>query len=71
MLISVTTIPAAANVGVATAYSDWPSFCGSLAQLALNLGVIVVAGTLTLGVQRVIYLRRRARPRGPEDHRSG
>jgi uncharacterized hydrophobic protein (TIGR00271 family) len=59
VLISVTTIPAAANVGVAAAYSDWPSFHGSLAQLAINLVVIVVAGTLTLGVQRLIYLRRR------------
>jgi len=59
VLISVTTIPAAANVGVAAAYSDWPSFRGSLAQLAINLATIVVAGTLTLGVQRVIYLRRR------------
>ena len=59
VLISVTTIPAAANVGVAAAYSDWSSFRGSLAQLAINLAVIVVAGTLTLGVQRLIYLRRR------------
>ena len=59
VLISVTTIPAAANVGVAAAYSDWSGFRGSLGQLAINLVVIVVAGTLTLAVQRLIYLRRR------------
>jgi uncharacterized membrane protein len=28
VLISVTTIPAAANVGVASAYGDWTSFGG-------------------------------------------
>ena len=59
VLISVTTIPAAANVGVAAAYSDWPTFRGSLLQLAINLVVIVVAGALTLAVQRAVYLRRR------------
>jgi uncharacterized hydrophobic protein (TIGR00271 family) len=61
VLISVTTIPAAANIGVAAAYSDWPGFRGSLLQLAINLGVIAVAGSLTLGAQRWIYIRRRAR----------
>jgi uncharacterized hydrophobic protein (TIGR00271 family) len=61
VLISVTTIPAAANVGVSAAYEDWPALRGSLAQLALNLAVIVVAGTLTLAVQRAVWLRRRAR----------
>ena len=61
VLISVTTIPAAANVGVAAAYDDWGAVRGSLAQLGLNLAVIVIAGTLTLGIQRAVYLRRRAR----------
>lgn len=61
VLISVTTIPAAGNVGVSAAYRDWSSFGGSLLQLAINLVVIIVAGTLTLGTQRVVYLRRRAR----------
>jgi len=61
VLISVTTIPAAANVGVAAAYSDWSSFGGSLLQLAINLVAIVVAGTLTLGAQRFVYVRRRDR----------
>jgi len=61
VLISVTTIPAAANVGVSLAYEDWSTLRGSLGQLVLNLIVIIVAGTLTLAVQRAVWLRRRAR----------
>jgi uncharacterized hydrophobic protein (TIGR00271 family) len=63
VLISVTTIPAAANTAVATAYADWPSFRGSLATLGLNLLAIVVSGLVILGLQRVAYTRRRAEHR--------
>ena len=52
VLISVTTIPAAANIGVAAAYADWDEFGGALAQLAVNLAAIVLAGTGTLYLQR-------------------
>ena len=61
VLISVTTIPAAANVGVSAAYKDWDAFGGSLAQLSLNFASILVFGTLALAVQRGFYDRRRAR----------
>ena len=61
VLISVTTIPAAANVGVTAAYGDWENFGGSLAQLGINLVAILLAGTTTLAIQRMIYLRRRRR----------
>ena len=61
VLISVTTIPAAANIGVAAAYQDWSSWRGSMAQLAINLGSILLAGTAVLYVQRLLYLRRKAR----------
>ena len=60
VLISVTTIPAAANIGVAAAYGDRDGWTGSLTQLALNLVSIVVAGTLVLTVQRMLYDRRRS-----------
>ena len=60
VLISVTTIPAAANIGVAAAYGDTDGWTGSLKQLAFNLASIVVAGTLVLAVQRVLYARRRS-----------
>ncbi|MGD9695117.1 MAG: DUF389 domain-containing protein [Thermoleophilia bacterium] len=58
VLVSVTTIPAAANMGIAWAYSDGDAFLGSLGQLALNLGLILLAGALTLAVQRAIHVRR-------------
>jgi uncharacterized hydrophobic protein (TIGR00271 family) len=61
VLISVTTIPAAANIGVAAAYQDGDGWAGSVAQLALNLASILVAGTLVLAVQRMLYARRSAR----------
>ena len=41
VLISVTTIPAAANIGLAAAYQDWESWRGSIEQLAINLASIV------------------------------
>ena len=59
VLISVTTIPAAANVGVAAAYGQWGTAGGSLAQLAINVVGIHVAGTSLLFIQRVVYRRRR------------
>jgi len=60
VLISVTTIPAAANVGVAAAYEDWSAMGGSLAQLAINLTALCMAGIGTLVVQRAIFHRRLA-----------
>jgi uncharacterized hydrophobic protein (TIGR00271 family) len=59
VLISVTTIPAAANVAVTIAYADWHSFRGSIGQLGLNLGALLLAGTMTLAAQRLSYRRRR------------
>ncbi len=59
VLISVTTIPSAANVAVAFAYQDWSSWRGSIEQLGINIGSIFLAGVLTLLVQRLVYTRRR------------
>jgi uncharacterized membrane protein len=59
VLISVTTIPAAANVGVGAAYRDWAEFGGAAFQLGINLIAIVLAGVTTLGIQRTFYVRRR------------
>jgi uncharacterized hydrophobic protein (TIGR00271 family) len=61
VLISVTTIPAASNIGVAAAYGDWSEAGWAAAQLAANLGAIVLAGLLTLFVQRRYYVMRRRR----------
>jgi NADH:ubiquinone oxidoreductase subunit K len=61
VLISVTTIPAAANIGVAAAYSDWDNMAGALAQLVVNIVTIVAAGDATLLLQRGLFLRRMRR----------
>ncbi|MGC4896237.1 DUF389 domain-containing protein [Micromonospora sp. DT31] len=52
VLISVTTVPAAANVAVAAAYGVWHEATGSAVQLVINLTAIVAAGLLTLLTQR-------------------
>ena len=59
VLVSVTTIPAAANIGVAAAYDDWSTAGGAALQLGVNLGGIVIAGVATLYLQRLLYVRRR------------
>jgi len=59
VLISVTTIPAAANIGVAAANADWSEWRGAMAQLTVNLTAIVLAGIGTLWIQRRLYDRRR------------
>jgi uncharacterized hydrophobic protein (TIGR00271 family) len=52
VLISVTTVPAAANAAVAVAYWVPREAVGSAVQLLINLASIVLAGVLTLLYQR-------------------
>ena len=59
VLVSVTTIPAASNIGVAAAYGEWGDARKAATQLALNLAGIVTAGVLTLFIQRRYYVARR------------
>jgi uncharacterized hydrophobic protein (TIGR00271 family) len=59
VLISVTTIPAAANIGVAAALGYWHEWVGAIEQLSLNLTAIMLAGIGTLFIQRRLYVRRR------------
>jgi uncharacterized hydrophobic protein (TIGR00271 family) len=51
VLVSVTTIPAVGNIGVATAYGQWPEVAGAAAQLAVNIAGLLIAGIVTLMVQ--------------------
>ncbi|MFD5402612.1 DUF389 domain-containing protein [Streptomyces griseorubiginosus] len=57
--ISVTTVPAAANAAVALAYGDMSQTVGSTNQLLLNLMGIVLAGTLTLLLQKWLWRKPR------------
>jgi uncharacterized hydrophobic protein (TIGR00271 family) len=71
VLISVTTIPAAAAIGVAAAFADWADWRGAMAQLAINLSAITIAGVATLLVQNRVYERRRARHRTDRSRAAG
>ncbi|WP_455352447.1 DUF389 domain-containing protein [Streptomyces sp. SYSU K217416] len=59
--ISVTTVPAAANAAVAMSYRDYGQMWGSSIQLMANLGGIILAGTVTLLIQKFLWARQRAR----------
>jgi uncharacterized hydrophobic protein (TIGR00271 family) len=62
VLVSVTTIPAASNVGVAAAYGEWDAATGAAEQLIINLAGIIMAGVVTLAIQnRDFVMRRKAR----------
>jgi uncharacterized hydrophobic protein (TIGR00271 family) len=52
--ISVTTIPASAYLGVAIGGGGIEHAFGALVVLAVNVGLLIVGGTLTLLVQRVL-----------------
>lgn len=57
VFISVTTIPAASDIAVSVAFADWHEARGSLFQLLLNVLVLVIAGVLTLRLQRRFWQR--------------
>ena len=52
VLISVTTIPAVAAMGVSGALDRWDDARGAAIQLALNLAALILAGVATLWTQR-------------------
>ncbi|MEZ5234735.1 MAG: DUF389 domain-containing protein [Acidimicrobiales bacterium] len=66
VLISVTTIPALANLGVAAALGDGGEAMGALLQLVVNVACLLAIGVLTLTVQANLLRdhgrRRRLRP---------
>jgi uncharacterized hydrophobic protein (TIGR00271 family) len=57
VFISVTTIPAAADIAVSLAFGGWREARGSTLQLLLNVGVLIVVGALALRGQRFIWRR--------------
>jgi uncharacterized hydrophobic protein (TIGR00271 family) len=61
VFISVTTIPAAADVGVSAAFQDWREAGGSLVQLLLNVAILMAVGAVGLVVQQRVW-RRVGRP---------
>jgi len=57
VFISVTTIPAAASIGVSIAYQSWSEARGSLFQLLLNVVLLIGVGAAGLRAQRAIWRR--------------
>ncbi|MEU0414807.1 DUF389 domain-containing protein, partial [Streptomyces griseorubiginosus] len=57
VFISVTTVPAAGNIAVAVPLAHWTEVGASLKQLGVNLAGMVIAGVLTLLLQRVLWAR--------------
>ncbi len=62
VLVSVTTIPAAAAVGVDAAVGDWSDAADALGQLGINLFSLVLASLATLWVHDRAWRRGTLRP---------
>lgn len=69
VLISVTTVPAVAAIGVSAALGRWGDARGAAAHLGVNVLGLVLAGVTTLWVQRELWERfgpkARLRPARP------
>ncbi|WP_144122506.1 DUF389 domain-containing protein [Catellatospora sichuanensis] len=70
VFVSVTTIPAAADIGVALAAGSPAEAHGSLLQLLLNITLLIIVGFATLRVLRRLWGRisRRAQTRRQKQH---
>ena len=58
VFISVTTIPAAADLGLSLAFQSWAAARGATLQLLLNLVLLIVVGALALRGQRLFWRDR-------------
>ncbi len=61
VFISITTIPAAADIAVSIAFDSWREARGSTVQLLLNVGLLIVVGAVALRGQRLLWRRLAAR----------
>jgi uncharacterized hydrophobic protein (TIGR00271 family) len=61
VFISVTTIPAAADMGLSAAYGSWSEARGSTLQLLLNVALLIAVGAGGLRLQRFIWRSRTAK----------
>jgi uncharacterized hydrophobic protein (TIGR00271 family) len=61
VFISVTTIPAASDMGLSAAYGSWSEARGSTFQLLLNVVLLIAVGAVGLRLQRSFWRNRTAR----------
>jgi len=57
VFISVTTVPAAGNMALGIATGETSEIAGSASQLGVNLLGMVLAGTIVLALQRLLWHR--------------
>jgi uncharacterized hydrophobic protein (TIGR00271 family) len=57
VFLSVTTIPAAADIAVSVAFGRWHEARGSALRLLLNVGLLIIVGAAALRCQRLIWRR--------------
>ena len=67
VFISITTLPAAASIGLSIAFSSWHDAAGSLYQLLLNVVILIVVGAIGLSTQRGLWHRLA----GPDEGATG
>ena len=72
VFISVTTIPAAAAMGLSAAFGQWHEAWGATEQLVLNVVILLAVGVVALVLQRRFWrgrddARRLAGRAGPGD----
>jgi uncharacterized hydrophobic protein (TIGR00271 family) len=61
VFISVTTLPAAADLGLSLAFANWRAAGGATAQLVLNVVLLIVVGAVALRLQRRFWHARTRR----------
>jgi uncharacterized hydrophobic protein (TIGR00271 family) len=62
VFISVTTIPAAAAMGLSAAFGQWREAWGATEQLVLNVAILLAVGVVALILQRRFWLSRQTVP---------
>ncbi len=67
VFISITTLPAAASIGLSVAFSSWHDAAGSLYQLLLNVVILIAVGAAGLSAQRGLWHRLA----GPDEGSTG
>ena len=67
VFISITTLPAAASIGLSVAFGSWHDAAGSLYQLLLNVVILIAVGAAGLSAQRGIWHRLA----GPDEGATG
>jgi uncharacterized hydrophobic protein (TIGR00271 family) len=67
VFISITTLPAAASIGLSVAFESWHDAVGSLYQLLLNVVILIAVGAAGLSTQRVLWHRLA----GPDEGATG